>query len=84
MFKRGGGISLFGRQNWKRRYFVLKGYNLYYYKNQEAFVQGKSYLKQPINLERCKIERKKDTDFNIVFLQNKNRYQRGILEEHLL
>lgn len=31
LWKKGGGFGLFSRRNWKRRYFVMRGYQLAYY-----------------------------------------------------
>ena len=39
LWKRGGGTTVFGRQNWKRRWFVLTNEQLAYYESVEELVK---------------------------------------------
>lgn len=39
LWKRGGGTSVFGRQNWKKRWFVLTSQQLAYYENVEQHMK---------------------------------------------
>lgn len=45
--------TMFGRDPWKRRYFVIRGTSVYYYKDKRAFQlePGKPLNKRPIDLE---------------------------------
>lgn len=36
--------------NWKKRYFVLKGHYLYYYKNQDSFTSSNDPIKAPVDI----------------------------------
>ena len=54
--KKGGGTSVFGRRNWKCRFFRLtKDGMLSYYKTFEAAQEGEKPLKEPINVMHCEV-----------------------------
>eukprot|EP00808_Paulinella_micropora_P013507 g3094.t1 len=52
LLKQGGGSRLFGRKNMKRRFFVLEGSKLSYYKSDQ---QPRVPLKQPLDVKGCQI-----------------------------
>lgn len=63
MFKEGNGITMFRKMSWKRRYFVLKGHLLYYYRTFEDYNEGKKNIKKAIELYGAKLESGEETKF---------------------
>jgi hypothetical protein len=55
--KKGGGESMFGRRNWKQRYFTLDGTVLRYYAEFDFNTGVPSDEKGQYDLQGCKVER---------------------------
>ena len=55
LWKKGGGRSLFGKRNWKKRYCVIINDKFYYYKDRQTYVDSKKCLKEPYNLRDCDV-----------------------------
>ena len=55
LWKQGGGRSLFGQANWKKRYCVIIGDNLFYYANRQAYIKNQRHLKKPYRLQDCDV-----------------------------
>ena len=56
VYKRGGGTSFLGRSTWKRRYFVLAGARLAYYKAKDHYRrQPGTPLKAAIDLHHASV-----------------------------
>ena len=55
LWKQGGGRSLFGQANWKKRYCVIIGDNLFYYANRQSYIKNQRHLKKPYRLQDCDV-----------------------------
>lgn len=55
LWKKGGGRSLFGKKNWKKRYCVIINDNFYYYEDRQTYVKSQKYLKKPYRLQDCDV-----------------------------
>jgi hypothetical protein len=53
--KQGGGTSVMGRKNWKKRFFVLEGASLSYYEDEETRMEKKPLNAQPYVLPFCDV-----------------------------
>ena len=48
LYKEGGGTSFFGRNTWKRRYFVMEHFKLVYHRSEEEYLRGAPPLKNVV------------------------------------
>ena len=78
LWKQGGGRSLFGQANWKKRYCVIIGDNLFYYTNRQAYITNQRHLKKPYHLQDCDVHfvsvtKEAETSHDIQKHKNKSR-----------